>query len=97
MRMLLHWIVSALAVWITSRLVPGFYVHGATAVDEERIDLVVQLTAHRDRLPGLRAPQGTDLDGPLPDARPLDPLDRERTEAVGDKSDRLFYNPSIVF
>lgn len=31
MRMLLHWVVSALAVWITSRLVPGFYVDGAVA------------------------------------------------------------------
>jgi len=31
MRMLLHWIVTALAVWITSRVVPGFYVNGATA------------------------------------------------------------------
>lgn len=31
MRMLLHWIVTALAVWITSRVVPGFYVDGAAA------------------------------------------------------------------
>src|SRR5450755_3570534 len=31
LRMLLHWIVSALAVWITSRVVPGFAVDGATA------------------------------------------------------------------
>ncbi len=31
MRMLLHWIVTALAVWITSKLVPGFYVDGAAA------------------------------------------------------------------
>jgi putative membrane protein len=31
LRMLLHWVVSALAVWITSRLVPGFYVDGASA------------------------------------------------------------------
>ena len=30
-RMLLHWIVTALAVWITSRVVPGFYVSGLTA------------------------------------------------------------------
>jgi putative membrane protein len=30
-RMLLHWIVTALAVWITSRLVAGFSVSGATA------------------------------------------------------------------
>jgi putative membrane protein len=30
-RMLLHWIVSAAAVWITSRVVPGFYVSGAAA------------------------------------------------------------------
>jgi len=29
--MLLHWVVSALAVWITSRVVPGFYVSGVTA------------------------------------------------------------------
>ena len=31
LRMLLHWVVSALAVWITSRVVTGFYVDGATA------------------------------------------------------------------
>ena len=31
MRMLLHWIVTALAVWITSRLVSGFYVDSAGA------------------------------------------------------------------
>ena len=31
MRVLLHWIITALAVWITSRLVPGFYVDGAAA------------------------------------------------------------------
>jgi putative membrane protein len=31
LRMLLHWFVTALAVWLTSRLVPGFYVTGATA------------------------------------------------------------------
>jgi putative membrane protein len=29
--MLLHWIVTALAVWITSQVVPGFYVDGAAA------------------------------------------------------------------
>jgi putative membrane protein len=29
--MLLHWVVTALAVWITSRVVPGFYVDGAAA------------------------------------------------------------------
>jgi putative membrane protein len=29
--MLLHWVVSALAVWITSRVVPGFVVSGAAA------------------------------------------------------------------
>ena len=29
--MLLHWVITALAVWITSRVVPGFYVDGATA------------------------------------------------------------------
>jgi putative membrane protein len=28
-RILLHWIVTALAVWITSRLIHGFYVSGA--------------------------------------------------------------------
>jgi putative membrane protein len=28
LRMLLHWIVTALAIWIVSRLVPGFYVSG---------------------------------------------------------------------
>ena len=31
MRMLVHWIVTALAVWITSRLVSGFYVDSAGA------------------------------------------------------------------
>ena len=31
MRMLVHWVVTALAVWITSRVVPGFYVDGAAA------------------------------------------------------------------
>jgi len=31
MRMLLHWIVTALAVWITSRVVTGFYVDGPMA------------------------------------------------------------------
>jgi putative membrane protein len=30
-RMLLHWIVTALAVWITSRLVAGFSVDGVAA------------------------------------------------------------------
>ena len=30
-RMLVHWIVTALAVWITSRLGPGFSVDGAKA------------------------------------------------------------------
>jgi putative membrane protein len=30
-RVLLHWIVTTLAVWITSRLVPGFYISGAQA------------------------------------------------------------------
>jgi len=29
--MLLHWVLSALAIWIVSRLVPGFQVSGATA------------------------------------------------------------------
>lgn len=31
LRMLLHWLIAALAVWITSRVVPGFYVDGASA------------------------------------------------------------------
>jgi putative membrane protein len=31
LRMLLHWVVTALAVWITSRLVTGFYVSGPQA------------------------------------------------------------------
>jgi len=31
LRMLLHWVVTALAVWITSRVVRGFYVDGAGA------------------------------------------------------------------
>jgi len=31
MRMLLHWILSALAVWIVSRVVPGFVVSGVAA------------------------------------------------------------------
>lgn len=31
LRMLLHWVISALAVWITSRVVPGFEVSGAAA------------------------------------------------------------------
>ena len=31
LRMLLHWFVTALAVWITSRVVTGFYVDGAAA------------------------------------------------------------------
>jgi putative membrane protein len=31
LRMLLHWVVSALAIWIVSQLVPGFSVSGATA------------------------------------------------------------------
>ena len=31
LRMLLHWVVSAVAVWVTSRVVPGFYVDGAAA------------------------------------------------------------------
>jgi len=29
--MLIHWVVSALAVWITSRVVPGFVVKDASA------------------------------------------------------------------
>ena len=31
LRVLLHWFITALAVWITSRVVPGFYVDGAAA------------------------------------------------------------------
>jgi len=31
LRMLLHWSITALAIWITSRLVSGFYVDGAGA------------------------------------------------------------------
>ncbi len=31
LRMLLHWLLSALAIWIVSRVVPGFVVSGATA------------------------------------------------------------------
>ncbi|HEY1263350.1 MAG TPA: phage holin family protein [Terriglobales bacterium] len=31
MRLLLNWLLSALAVWIVSRLVPGFYVSGVIA------------------------------------------------------------------
>ena len=31
LRMLLHWLVSALAVWITSQVVPGFVLEGASA------------------------------------------------------------------
>jgi putative membrane protein len=31
MQMLLHWILTALAVWITSRVVPGFELEGAGA------------------------------------------------------------------
>ena len=31
LRMLLHWFITGLAVWLTSRVVPGFYVDGAAA------------------------------------------------------------------
>jgi putative membrane protein len=31
LRMLLHWVLSALAIWIVSRVVPGFIVSSATA------------------------------------------------------------------
>ena len=31
MRLLLSWILTALAVWIVAQLVPGFYIHGAAA------------------------------------------------------------------
>ena len=31
MRMLVHWILTALAIWIVSRFVPGFSISGPTA------------------------------------------------------------------
>jgi putative membrane protein len=31
LRLLIHWILSALAIWAVSRVVPGFYVSGAGA------------------------------------------------------------------
>jgi putative membrane protein len=31
MRMLLHWVLSAVAVWIMAQIVPGIHVNGATA------------------------------------------------------------------
>ena len=31
MRMLLHWVLTALAIWIVSQVVPGFVVRGAAA------------------------------------------------------------------
>ena len=31
LRMLLHWVLTALAIWIVSQVVPGFVVHGAAA------------------------------------------------------------------
>ncbi len=31
MRLIVNWIVSALAVWLVSQVVPGFYVRGVTA------------------------------------------------------------------
>ena len=31
MRLILNWLLSALAVWIVSRVVPGIYVNGLTA------------------------------------------------------------------
>lgn len=31
MRMLLNWVLSAFAVWLVSRIVPGFHVSGVTA------------------------------------------------------------------
>jgi putative membrane protein len=31
LRMLLHWLITALAVWVTSRVVAGFYVSGPGA------------------------------------------------------------------
>jgi putative membrane protein len=30
-RMLIHWLVTALAVWLTSLVIPGFYVSGPVA------------------------------------------------------------------
>ena len=32
MRLLLNWVLSALAVWIVAQVVPGVYVNGAMAV-----------------------------------------------------------------
>ncbi|PYX83611.1 MAG: hypothetical protein DMG70_09460 [Acidobacteria bacterium] len=31
MRLLINWVLSALAVWIVAHVVPGFYLRGATA------------------------------------------------------------------
>src|SRR5215472_5590457 len=31
MKLLLNWVLSALAVWVVSKIVPGFYVSGAVA------------------------------------------------------------------
>jgi putative membrane protein len=31
LRILVHWAITALAVWVTSRVVPGFYVDGPAA------------------------------------------------------------------
>jgi len=31
MRLLLHWLISALALWIVAHFVPGIYVSGARA------------------------------------------------------------------
>ncbi len=31
MRLLLNWVLSALAVWIVAQFIPGFVVHGVTA------------------------------------------------------------------
>jgi putative membrane protein len=30
-RMLIHWLLAALAVWITAQIVPGFHINGAAA------------------------------------------------------------------
>ncbi len=38
MRMLLNWILSALAVWIVSRVVPGIYVSGPVAARHQCLD-----------------------------------------------------------
>jgi putative membrane protein len=44
LRMLLHWMISALAVWITSKVVPGFYVDGASAALIAAVVMTLPLT-----------------------------------------------------